>query len=69
MCAIEPYRKRHLIVCKQNSEISCNLVLYCILQKPSLSVLETYKTDILKIADKNNDGKVSRDELALLLSA
>ncbi|XP_046843645.1 calretinin-like [Xenia sp. Carnegie-2017] len=36
---------------------------------PSLSDLEDCKVDIMKIVDSNKDGKVSRDELALLLSA
>ena len=36
---------------------------------PSLYDLESCKVDIMKIADTNKDGKVSRDELALLLSA
>ena len=35
----------------------------------SLADLESFKVEILKIVDKNNDGKISRDELALLLSA
>ncbi|CAB4043689.1 ---NA--- [Paramuricea clavata] len=36
---------------------------------PSLSDLENCKVEILKIVDTNKDGKVSRDELSLLLSA
>ena len=39
------------------------------IQRPGLCDLTECKTEIMKIVDKNNDGKVSREELALLLSA
>lgn len=38
-------------------------------QKPSLAELESCKKEILDIVDVNMDGKVSREELSVLLSS
>ena len=32
------------------------------------AVLDEYRTAVFKVYDKNSDGRLSRDELALLLS-
>lgn len=43
--------------------------VYCFsLQTVGVHELETYKNEVLSIYDKNDDGKLSRDELGLLLS-
>ena len=56
----------------QENEKTVRLIHFILvfnLQAISLADLESFKVEILKIVDTNKDGKVSRDELALLLSA
>ena len=57
---------------KQRYNIIYNMRLlsnFLCFQKPSLTELELCKKEILKIVDSNKDGKISRDELGVLLSS
>ena len=63
---------RIIVTVAQENEKTVRLIHFILvfnLQAISLADLESFKVEILKIVDTNKDGKVSRDELALLLSA